>query len=569
MCRWARIFVFLVGGLLVSTPFATADVKDFQQPNAYAVVIGISQYREEVIPKVAYAVKDAEAVAQLLEKQAGIPKTHIRILTDAKATGNDLRTVGDWLRMRVKSESKVYVYYAGHGTPNPTTGEAYLVPWDGNPDYPTGLFPLNELYSTLNKLPAKDIVVLLDSCFSGAQGRSVLAKGARPMVISVENPLLANGKVIVLAAATGSQISSDYDKAGHGLFTYVLLTGLQGEADTDKNGLVTLKELYPYVRRQVTETAVEELNREQTPVLLPGDEYLGDRSSRPLAQVILGFKPTVLRTIQPRADAPKPIQEARARPYEAPRQTGREIVGKDGAPMALVPEGEFLYGDDKRRVTLKAFYMDKYEVTVSRYAKFLKNTASEAPKYWEKSMPVNFGDRPVTGVDWTDASTYCKWAGKRLPAEQEWEKAARGTDGRTYPWGEDTPTRLHANFGKSKWQDYATLVPVGKLEDGKSPYGIYDMAGNVWEWTSSDSLNRANPSLREFLEKAGPDNPGASTEDLTAYWQVHYGSPNRKVLRGGSWSSNANAVRSSNRENLIPESREYISGFRCVQDASR
>jgi len=135
---------------------AEAAVKDFQQPDAYAVVIGISNYREEVIPKVAYAVKDAEAIAHLLEKQAGIPKSHIRFLPDARATSADLHTVGEWLKMRVKPDSTVYVYYAGHGTPNPKTGEAYLVPWDGHPDYPKGLYPLNDLYAALNQLPARD-----------------------------------------------------------------------------------------------------------------------------------------------------------------------------------------------------------------------------------------------------------------------------------------------------------------------------------------------------------------------------------------------------------------------------
>jgi len=295
-----------------------AAVKEFQQRNAYAVVIGISQYREEVIPKVPYATKDAGAVAQLLETQAGIPKTHIKLLTDAKATIGDFRNhFGDWLRMRVKADSTVYVYYAGHGTPDPKTGEAFLVPWEGHPDFPSGLYPLNELYATLNKLPAKEVVVLLDSCFSGAAGRSVLAKGARPMVISVENPLLAGGKVIVLAAATGNQISSDYDKAGHGLFTSALLTGLQGEADADHDGIVTLKEVFPFVRDRVTHTAVDELNREQTPVLMPEEEMIGPRLMMPLAHVPMsgsGMKPGAQASSK--TEEPKPIQEARARPYE-------------------------------------------------------------------------------------------------------------------------------------------------------------------------------------------------------------------------------------------------------------
>ncbi|MEW6542977.1 MAG: SUMF1/EgtB/PvdO family nonheme iron enzyme [Nitrospirota bacterium] len=506
-------FASVLASALLPLP-ASAAIQEFQQPDAYAVVIGISQYREEVIPKVAYAVQDAQAVAKLLETQAGIPRSHIRLLTDAKATGNDLRTVSQWLRMRVKPESVVYVYYAGHGTPDPKTGDAFLVPWDGHPDYPDGLYPLKALYESLNALPAKQVLVLLDSCFSGSVGRSLLAKGARPMVLSLENPLLAAGKVVVLAASTGTQISSDYDKAGHGLFTYALLTGLHGEADQDKDGLVTLKELYPYVRKQVAETAVEELNREQTPVLLPGEEVLGVRSALP-------------------------VTVARARPYEALRQTGREITGKDGAPMVLVPAGEFIMGsndgdaDEKpeRRVTLEAFYIDKYEVSTKLYATFIQDTRRAQPSDWSQQVAlVGSGDRPVVNVTWHDADAYCRHYGKRLPTEQEWEKAARGTDGRKYPWGNEEPSSRHALFN-TRWNGYGTLATVESYEAGKSPYGLYHMAGNVWEWTSSDYDNST------------------------------------KVLRGGSWLYNAGLVRSADRYRVDPSLRLSDLGFRCAQDA--
>jgi len=183
-----RLACFLLCSSLPLT--AHGAVKEFTQPNAYAVVIGISQYREEVIPRVAYAVKDAQAVAKLLETQAGIPKTHIKLLTDAKVTLSDLRNhLGKWLQMRVKADSTVYVYYAGHGTPNLQAQSGSIVPWDGHPDFPDGLYPLKELEDTLGKLPTKNVVVFLDSCFSGAAGRSVLAKGARPM--GLQYPVLS------------------------------------------------------------------------------------------------------------------------------------------------------------------------------------------------------------------------------------------------------------------------------------------------------------------------------------------------------------------------------------------
>ena len=275
--------------VLASLPSALAAAPPLNQPNAYAVVIGISQYREETIPKVAYAVKDAEAMAQMLEKQAGIPKAHIKLMTDGNATGSDFHKLGDWLKIKVRQpDATVYLYYAGHGTPNTKTSEPSLVPWDGDPDFPETLYSLKSLYAALEQLPSTNILVFLDSCFSGAAGRSILAKGARPMVLSIDVPLAASKKVIVMAAATGNQLSSDYDRAEHGLFTHAVLKGLQGAADQDKNGVVTVRELFPYVREQVSATAAEELTREQTPVLLPDEQVLGARSTMRIAMVVPG-----------------------------------------------------------------------------------------------------------------------------------------------------------------------------------------------------------------------------------------------------------------------------------------
>src|SRR5439155_24158910 len=119
--------------------------------------------------------------------------------------------------------------------PNPRTGKAYLVPYDGDPVFvEQTAYPLERLYEKLASLPAKEVVVVLDSCFSGAGGRSVIAKGMRPIVTEVENPMLAKGKAVVLAASTGQQISSTYEEKAHGLLTYFFLKGLQGEGDTNK-----------------------------------------------------------------------------------------------------------------------------------------------------------------------------------------------------------------------------------------------------------------------------------------------------------------------------------------------
>ncbi len=223
---------------------------------------------------------------------------------------------------------------------------------------------------------------------------------------------------------------------------------------------------------------------------------------------------------------------------ETRSQTDREITGRDGAPMVLVPAGEFLYGDDNQRMSLPAFYMDKYKVTTARYAAFMQATGRAAPAMWNEVSWVSDGDRPVIGVTWEDGGAYCHHYGKRLPTEQEWEKAARGTDGRKYPWGSEEPTSRHANFNKCcQWNGYGTLATVGSYEAGKSPYGIYDLAGNVWEWTSS---------------VYDPD-----------------GTYKNGVIRGGSWLNEAFYLRSSYRTWGPPRMKlhPYFFGFRCAQDA--
>ena len=223
--------------------------------------------------------------------------------------------------------------------------------------------------------------------------------------------------------------------------------------------------------------------------------------------------------------------------------------------MVSIPAGEFTMGSpdgdpDERpahKVHVDAFSMDVYEVTVRQYAEFLQSTGIRSPSDWQTMNQPAYQKRPVANVDWEDAAAYCKWAGKRLPTEAEWEKAARGTDGRLYPWGNEPPTPLHANYGKTGSNSHGTLVPVGTLEDGKSPYGIYDMAGNVWEWVSDwydNDYYKNSPSKNP----TGPPRGGF------------------KVIRGGSWNSNQRNLRSSDRYWDPPSFRSlYFPGFRCAK----
>lgn len=254
----------------VDVPPRPVSIPD--RATSVAVVIGISQYREKDIPQVPFAKRDSETVASYLQNVAAIRRENIKILSDNGATRSDIEDVVEqWLPRHTTGSSTVVFYYAGHGALDPATGDTYLVPHEGHPESPaTRMYPLKRLYEKLAALPAKSVTVFLDSCFSGG-GRSIAMRG-RPIVITSDNISMNSGKLTILAAASANQISSDLERARHGLFTYFLLKGMRGEADTSRDGWVDLYELSSFVKTNVNSTAVSELNREQNPVLLGGTD---------------------------------------------------------------------------------------------------------------------------------------------------------------------------------------------------------------------------------------------------------------------------------------------------------
>lgn len=226
--------------------------------------------------------------------------------------------------------------------------------------------------------------------------------------------------------------------------------------------------------------------------------------------------------------------------------------------MVLVPGGTFIMGSNDRlpdegprhSVSLNSYYIDIYEVTNLQYKKFNDETRRRSPSHFRnRTFPEGKADHPVTYVSWEDANAYCIWAGKRLPSDQEWEKAARGEDGRIFPWGNEFDP-LKANT-PLRWQQvgaFGDTTPVGAFKDGASPYGVYDMSGNVWEWTAS-------------WYKAYPGNKVASESYGERY----------KTLKGGSWfdCSFYNCGISApvfNRAFFSVHTKNDSFGFRCAKD---
>lgn len=235
-----------------------------ERPQDFAVIVGIEKYSD--LPEASYAEADAAAVRAHIEA-LGVPPRNIAYLGGAKAGRASLeKYLEDWLPRLAKPEGRVFFYFSGHGAPDPATGEPYLVPWDGDPNFlARTAYPVKRLYAKLSELKSRKVLVMLDSCFSGAGGRSVLPAGARPLVAKMEAP--SSGRLTVLAAAADNQITGTAPGKGHGAFTYFLLKGLNGEAKD-----FTAGGLHSYLTPRVQDEAAR-VNRTQDPRLL-GDAGL-------------------------------------------------------------------------------------------------------------------------------------------------------------------------------------------------------------------------------------------------------------------------------------------------------
>lgn len=246
---------------------------------------------------------------------------------------------------------------------------------------------------------------------------------------------------------------------------------------------------------------------------------------------------------------------------EAKRLTAQDMP----EDTVTVPAGWFLMGSNphhdpdagpqeqpQRWVYLDAFAMDRYEVTNIHYLRFVLATGASWPRYWRGNpFPEKVSQHPVIGLSWIEANVYCRWLGKRLPTEAEWEKTARGADGRLFPWGNEPAGWGKSNIahsGSKRGVKYPPLANVGRYDRGVSPYGAYQMAGNVSEWVA----DWFDPEYYQYGTAFNPTGPEWGED---------------RVYRGGSWHEDPEVARSAGRGAHAPDHRSYLIGFRCARDA--
>ena len=246
-------------------------------PKKWALIVGIEKYSH--LPPVEFAGSDARTVANYFTNLLGVPEGNVILLENEKATQSAITAkLKDYLPNNLETNSTLYVYFAGHGMPDVASGEPYLMLFDSEATNVarTG-YKLKQALAEIGALKIRNAFLFTDACFSGmaARGDKMLVAGARPAVIRVDDIHLATGKIVAMGATTGSQLSHAYYDKRHGLFTYYLLAGLQGQADSNKDGAVGLGELFSFVKENV-ERVSRRTTMEQVPSITPRIENVAD-----------------------------------------------------------------------------------------------------------------------------------------------------------------------------------------------------------------------------------------------------------------------------------------------------
>lgn len=569
----------------------------FDQGKKWAVVIGVNEYLDPAIPRLQYCVADARAVAHTLTSRCGYEADRLLLITDDQERLhlrplkiNLQKQIALWLRNAAKADT-VMVFFSGHGFLD-ERGQGFLAPQDCE-KASLGLtgFRTDELRDLLHQCAASQKLLVLDCCHAGGQksGETIGSSG-QEIGLSFQS---AEG-LITLASCRKKERSQEWKLKGHGLFTHFLIQGIEGDADFDRNGLIDSDEIYRYAVDNVPTTAQRELNAQQTPVRIIGEDVVGL---------------FVLARCRPAAATAEP-----APPPE--RALPATVVNSLGMSLVLVPAGEFEMGSTDEEVQRIAglvrdfgekedavrmvrserprhavrirrpFYLGSGEVTVGQYRQFVEavHYRTEAQSDGQGGIgPESKGgafaakpsftwltpgfpqddNHPVVQVSWNDAIQFCRWlSGKegrtyRLPTEAEWEYACRaGTTTRF--WSGDDPDGLGRveNLADATLEARFFGTRNATVDDGQAftastgrmaanRFGLYDMLGNVSEWCQDWYAEDA------YRGVSIEDPQGPATGSL-------------RVLRGGSWYSPPALARVAERRACKPQERSCTTGFRVA-----
>ena len=514
-----------------------------------------------------------------------------RVLTDLQfqvilTTNATLETMADAIfefGERLKGGGVGLLYYSGHGLQ--VKGENYLIPIDANvmreDDIKRKTINAQDILDKMDEAKSHLNLVFLDACRNNPFPRRV-----RAVSRGLAGMHAPTGTLLIFAtnpdnvAQDGTGRNGAYTKH---LLHYITQPGLE----------------VGMLLRRVRTAVKDETGGQQVPWengSIEGEFYFNGMRGVPPVTSLVSSPPLSSPATGPQVAVGVAPQQSQTPPAT--------MVGHERAAMVLVPAGEFSMGSNKEeidrllqgrtdvkrevfndeiprhRVSLDGFYIDTYEVTNAHFQQFVQATGHRTQAEREGAGYVNKGatfalvtgatwrapqgpgsslasleQHPVVQVSQEDAKAYCSWAGKRLPTEAEWEKAARGTDGQLYPWGHQFDG-TRANFCdtncQTTLQDRAAndgaryTAPVGSYAGGKSPYGVYDMTGNVWEWVADwhdENYYKSSPARN-------PQGPASGDQ---------------AVLRGGGWGNIALSVRTSNRSRSAPAHRYDDIGFRCAK----